>query len=498
MKKEQRIHLGVSTLAVAAIAFACGPAPRPIVHPGAPPPITLQSNASIYDEGGHRVTDATCVLEHDVMAGEPPVRETVTGWRAEFRYVSPPVHAQWAGVVTCSSPHYLTTAKRYEPLPVGELSFPPMKALHAWGDEDGPLHVEGLRIKTATGAEWRYQGASSFKLLQHYCDGRDIDPVLEQAVEDGARVFRVLGMYDPWIGTFTLARDDLPRYDACLIGLVHELRDHGLRTQFVVFADAQIIMPDVGAQLRHFDHISHLLASECSVLGSLANEYSKNGVDPSRFTKPTNTCVLWSRGSGLGGEDPASPPWDFAEYHEARSDDYARKNECRPYAEDSNSRVHGVPCLQEEPIGASETSRPGSRAGAVNGDATQAINDFRQMGANFGLQGVGGLCHSDAGILSELLGPVQQQMCRAFFQGLTFAPPEAHTWPYQRGDNCGNCDALGGMPLEQLDAFELRIFCRGNGAREWCVDVRGTRPPIARGGWRMVAQPGVGLVELAR
>lgn len=365
------------------------------------------------------------------------------------------------------------------------------------GDERGWLRLAGADVLTEDGQVWRERGTTAFQLLRQFCEGQNVDAFIDDQAKHGAREFRVLGMFDPWIGTFTLARDDLPRYGQCLLGLTRKLAGMGFRLLYTALADAQNIMPSTAAQQAFVAHVAELLKDEWNARGELCNECSKNGVDPSQFSKP-NVRTLWSRGSGTGGDDPAHPAWDVADYHEARSDDYPRKNECRPYMTDASSPIVGVACFQSEPMGAAEVNQPGKRAGAVNGDQTQAINDFRQMGANFALNGPGGVFHSDAGITGGLMGPAQAQMATAFFQGLNFPPTDAYRWAYQRGDNCGDCEAIGAMPLQQLDAFELRIFCRGNGSQEWCVDIRGTRAPIARGGWLIEAQPGNGLVRLGR
>lgn len=372
-------------------------------------------------------------------------------------------------------------------------------------DEHGWLRRDGLRVLDEDGKVWRQKGTTAFQLLRQACAGENIQPFIDDQVAQGAREFRVFGMFDPWIGTFTLARDDLPKYDGCLLGLARTLAAQRLRILYTVFADAQNVMPATADQQRFFAHVAGLLADEWNVRGELCNEctdVSKNGVDPSQFQKPA-VRTLWSRGSGLGAGDPANPAWDFADYHEARDDEYPRKNECRPYMDDGGSPVRGVPCFQSEPMGAAERDQPNKRAGAINGDASQAVRDFGQMGANFGLQGPGGVFHSDAGITGELMGPVQRQMAAAFFRGLNFPPTDAYLAPYQRGDNCGDCEAVGGMPLAQRDLPDasgtLRTFCRPVNGQEYCVEIRRAGgQPQARGGWRVADTPAQGLVRLER
>lgn len=491
-------------------AQTCGGGPKP-PNPS-PGPTPLQSNVSIYDEAGAPVTDATCTLSHDMAPSEPPQSETLTGWRLSFAYNAPPVHEGWGAELRCQSPSYVTTAKRYAPLPTGELEFPPMKSAHTWwGDEQGFLHRDGKTLKTEAGAVWRERGATDFQLVKQYCENPAIaDTWVEDKAKYGAREFRVLLMFDPYIGSFTLARDDLPRLDRCLLDLTRDLAAHGLRIMVTILADAQNVMPETSKQQVFVNHIAHrdtgLLKDEWNVRFELCNECDKNGVDPSKIIKPP-TRQPFSCGSGTSAADPkkclGGVQGDTAEYHEARDDEYPRKNECRPYMDDGSSPFFGVPCFQSEPMGASEVNQPGRRAGAVNGDPTQAINDFRQMAANFALNSPGGVFHSDAGIVGGLLGPVQAQMAQAFFQGLNFPPTDAYLRTYKRGDNCGDCDGVGGMWLTQRDlpapCGTLRTFQRDDGSHGHAVEIRRNGcSPQPRAGARILNIPGPGLIELAR
>lgn len=96
-----------------------------------------------------------------------------------------------------------------------------------------------------------------------------------------------------------------------------------------------------------------------------------------------------------------------------------------------------------------------------------------------------------------------RRMCRAFFQGLRWAPPQAHTWTYKRGANCGDCDGIGGMWVAQRDLPDaqgtLRTFQRDDGTNGWAVEIRRSGgQPQARAGAHIVDQPAPGLVRLAR
>lgn len=474
---------------------ACATNPPPVVTPQPPPPVaSLPVHVVIHDAAGQvpqnirgaiGVTACTplsfFMLSCDLAPGVP--YGTTVGVRFEGDGSDPFV----AELAAAADLNVVLPAK---PLPV------------ALADEHGWLRRDGLKVLDEDGRVWRQKGTTAFQLLRQACAGENIQPFINDQVAQGAREFRVFGMFDPWIGTFTLARDDLPTYDACLLGLTRTLAAQHLRLFYTVFADAQNVMPATSDQQRFLAHVAALLADEWNARGELCNECAKNGVDPSQFQKPA-VRPLWSRGSGLAATDPSAPAWDFADYHEARDDEYPRKNECRPYMDDGGSPIRGVPCFQSEPMGAAEIDQPGKRAGAINGDASQAVRDFGQMGANFGLQGPGGVFHSDAGITGDLMGPVQRQMAAAFFRGLNFPPTDAYLAPYQRGDNCGECEAVGGMPLAQRDLpganGTLRTFCRPVNRQEYCVEVRRKGgAPQSRAGWRIVDEPGPGLVRLER
>jgi hypothetical protein len=278
---------------------------------------------------------------------------------------------------------------------------------------------------------------------------------------------------------------EVPNYTAQLDQFLMLAASHGLRVEFVVFADAQLAMPDRNQQRAHLLTVAQVLNRHANTLGELANEYQQNGVDPQAFSKPPGP-TLWSRGSNCCGNDGYfDPPWDYITHHPARDDQWPRKAECRPIRDAS-----GRDCLEDEPIGASAIAQPGRRSNSVV--------DFGQAGAAYGLLTSGGLFHSDNGILSQPFGEVERTLAQVFVKGLTFAPVEAITAPYQRGDNCGDCSGIGNMPLEQLDARELRAFCKAVDGVEYCVVVRGDGPPRPRAGWRIVETVLPGVVRLSR
>lgn len=497
-----RMRLWALVVAIATLSACAVNQPPPIPQP--PPTVRqLQGNVTIVNEAGQNVEDAvgTLVTDGDPAAGRPEVTATSSGWRETFNFQSPPVCPKCGGTLTVKSKDYITQSVRVLiPDGAGELPNVVMHSVDVIGTESGPLHTVGMQIIGDNGQPWRGLGYTNFQLARKNCAGEDIEPLIEDVTSIGGyNYFRVLGMFDPYIGTFRLAVTDPAAFDRCVLALARNLGNHLLRMEFTVFADAQNIMPSVSDQQRWFAHIVNLLGNEWNLMIELCNECSKNGVDPSQFNRPLGFKAIFARGSNVGGEDPAHPAWDYATWHEDRGDEYPRHDEARPYMLDPNSPLKGFPVWQDEPIGASEVASGGRRDGAKNGDnGDQAVREFGQMGANFALHGPWALFHSDAGIIGGILGPIQRRMATSFATGMLFVPPQAQMSPYQRGDNCGNCDGVGGMPLEQLDAYELRVFCKQVNGMEYCADIRHSRAPIPRNGWHIAEQPIDGVIRLER
>src|SRR5262249_24365069 len=98
---------------------------------------------------------------------------------------------------------------------------------------------------------------------------------------------------------------DYPQYFDRLGPFLDYLRNGGLTCEFVVFADAQMVIADNAAQKAHLARILAVTSTRPSVTIELVNEFPKNGVDPSQFAHPSKG--VFSRGSGLGDDAPALP-----------------------------------------------------------------------------------------------------------------------------------------------------------------------------------------------
>lgn len=348
------------------------------------------------------------------------------------------------------------------------------------GSEHVQLHTNGKRFVREDGTTWRGKGFSDFNLLAKFARGEDIQPILTERIQLGANYVRVFMMLDN-VGHLAPA-DSLANLSAFL----SLLEARGLRAEVVVFAD----LPTHPAFDQHgyLTQVATILNAHGGIhLGELCNEctHPANRVDYAAFQKPTGP-TLWSHGSNLGDGDPYEPVWDYVSDHPGRNDEWMRRINCR----DSPQVIAAnAPCLEDEPMGASATDQPGKRS------ANAA--DFGYFGGICGEWSQGCLFHSDSGILSELLGPAEHAAAVSFFAGLNFAPADAPSWPYQRGDNCGSCPGVGDMPVAQWDLpaphGSLRTVARGDGATEWVVAVRPADcpyVPVVRAPWRVAEQSG--------
>lgn len=341
--------------------------------------------------------------------------------------------------------------------------------------ESGRLRTDGLVIRDDRGQAWQYRGFTDFLLFKRFLDGEDLHALLTERITVGANVLRVLGMCEN-IAHFAPG-DYGDRYWTALDGFLDLVAAHGLRVEFVAFADAQILIPSVPAQRSHFVRVVAALAEHWNAIGELVNEAPKNGIDPDDFSRPVDVPTIWTAGSGLGDGMPHRPPWDGVMHHGARKDEWPR---------DAKGSVDlcclgwdgftplGVWVIQDEPMGAAEVAVPGRRANVPQ--------DFYDFGAVAGIYGPGATFHSDAGILSAALGPTQTACALAFFAGLSAVSPDTVNGRYTRG-------LLGDSPLEHDDLKALRTLCMTIDNTATCVRVRVQPgyPVTPRGGWSVAS-----------
>lgn len=278
--------------------------------------------------------------------------------------------------------------------------------------ERGRLHVEGTRFVREDGSTYQWRGFSDFKLLKKLCDGDNITALLDQRIAYGANLVRVLGMAH---NLFELSPTFNPaQYDECFHLLAGTLAERGLRMEFVVFADAQNVMPDMAAQRAHLAHIVDLARQHWNVVLEGCNECSKNGVDPRWFPEPDD--VLMSRGSGQSDEPPPLPLMAFTGFHPRRDWKWPvtvpqtlfelRQGFGTYVGIGWNSAI-----VIDEPIGAADADVAGKRS--ANPDL------FYRAAVDYALWSAGATFHSDVGLQSDFLTPKQGECAAAFFHGLS-------------------------------------------------------------------------------
>lgn len=291
-------------------------------------------------------------------------------------------------------------------------------------EQEGPLLVYAMPSARVTvsgrdfllnGSRWIYKGMTGFCDLKRFLDGEDIRPQLEQARELGANSRRVLGMMHHI--TRFYPSDYGGGYFYALTALASLYADYGLQLKFDCFADAQIITPDVGAQRAWWAQVCDTLRPIPNNLLALGNEWPKNGFNPSDFARPEGLTV--SQGSALSDAPPPLPGWDFREWHGRR--DWPKvhvSTEDMFYVSEGIENQDGhfvqayppAPAIHDEPMGFAEVDIPGRRST----DSLLA----RRLGYASLAHGNGSTFHSEDGIYSRLLGPIQQQCSRAMFGAL--------------------------------------------------------------------------------
>jgi hypothetical protein len=148
------------------------------------------------------------------------------------------------------------------------------------------------------------------------------------------------------------------------------------------------------------------------------------------------------------------------------------------------------PVVNNEPIGAAESSQPGRR------ESDPAF--FFCMGALNRVFEVGGVFHSEAGLNATLPGPVQQSCADAFVEGSRIVPAEDRlvfknaTW------------ADSPVVKARFDETIIRAYTGVGGSAAWTVLVGLSGDPglELRGPWRigrrLAQRPGVEVLQLER
>ncbi len=287
----------------------------------------------------------------------------------------------------------------------------------------GPVSGSPASFVYPDGTEYRVRGITDFLLFARYVNGEDIKPVLQDRVNVGANLVRVFGMLASWGNPSSSPADGIihfyPQehadYVAKLRSFVDLLQSYGLRVEFVVFADAQFVMPNQGDQLNWWNLVWGQLWDKNNVLLQVCNECGKNGVDPNVFPNPQDTRgqLLASRDSGFESANP--PPangFAYSAYSSSRAD-------IKWYVEQGSSMFYLIygwgpgeewqgtqgASILDEPLGAAERTIPGRRSNDVNA--------FKQLARSL-VWGNGAVFHCDDCIQSVILGPTQHNAAVEF------------------------------------------------------------------------------------
>ena len=274
----------------------------------------------------------------------------------------------------------------------------------------------------------------------------------------GYNFIRVFGMYNNprrddkpggWgIGRF-IPSEYAGRYYEGLGPFWQFAADHGLRVEFVVFADTQAIMPGADAQLAHWaPFVTGYLWPETTALIEAVNENDQtiNRVD-ALFQLQRPTWTLASHGSNGNAQWPVWPAWDYIGFHMSGFEWHRKAaHNCFEIgwlvAASGNWRG---PCV------ANETQRGGT---PPNGDAFSTAVAY-SVGRAGALLPAGTYYHNYHGKYSEPWDDVERGQAAAFAAG-------AHSLPLDCQDG-GNY--VHRQDLENVDI--LRVYQRD--ARADCL-----------------------------
>lgn len=251
------------------------------------------------------------------VEGQPPNRFSVTvppeltggatvtyqHWQGEaFRVIVPPGDGDWeAALPPCQPP---------EDSPIAMIYTPPTVTLPE-------LRADGQFLRTDTGDRFTIIDRTDFALYERYLrEGADaIKPVLAERQAVGFNMARIFLLNTsvhhllPW--EWPNFYSDLPRFCALLA-------QYGTYGNFVVFTQAQNLMPDLVTQQNHLRAVYDALRDVPCVI-SKVNEQNQhdNGVRPEILAapKPQGARFLLSNGSNGSDSDTVEPVADGVEYH---------------------------------------------------------------------------------------------------------------------------------------------------------------------------------------
>lgn len=376
--------------------------------------------------------------------------------------------------------------------------------------ERGRIRVDGLRFVREDGTTFQWRGFSDLSLYQRFLLGHNLTGVLNERVALGVNIVRVFGMYvgtpngtcgDPGVqcgignvnglGPFRSIGDEYYRE---LPQFARLLQKFGLRFEFVPLADAQIIMPGLREQQAHLDRVYAVLRDEWNVVIELCNEPHKNGCRLNALTVPTG--LVTASGTSDLVNCKVEHLRDYVTIHTERKPEWPDMARALGEVRDGAECLEAVrrPVVSDEPTGFAEQQQGDSRVTSAD-DAAFYAGVAAQMGA-------GATFHSDDGINSTKLRPVQKAAAEAWFWAMKWVPVDAQFAKYQRG-GAGGGAGIGDMPIEHFDLGEngtgaLRTYNKHVAGIEYSIAIRPEPGWTARPrrGCRVVEEPRRGFVML--
>lgn len=268
--------------------------------------------------------------------------------------------------------------------------------------------------------------------LAPFRPGHDYRPALDQYASLGFNGVRCFAGPLPWTEP---AGTELHHVYEGLPGFLRECRDRGLGTEVTCLTETGLGY-DKDAHLRE---IQRIVSGQPHVVVELSNEFEHHTQDLSQEWL-TERVGLFTQPVAIGApeEDEPTPEgqWDgtgggYGTAHLDRGRD--TWNQVRRVREImACSETQKFPVLNNEPIGAAEPGTSGQRRWDPE--------FFYCMGALNRLFEVGGVFHSQSGLMAEPLGPVQLECAKAFIAGSTVWPDEDVRLDYR---NVGH----GGSPV---------------------------------------------------
>lgn len=272
----------------------------------------------------------------------------------------------------------------------------------------------------ADGSPWTWAMMTGFCDYHLYMTGQDValHKAWQQAKDLGSKGRRVLG-HMRFITEAGIQVYGEQRFLDGLTPFIQMAAEYEQYIDFVVFADMQVIGLPLAQQQRVWLEAANRIDA-ANGFATLANENEKNGVNADDFAYPGFAC---SAGSGLIDALPPMPGpnkgWGRREMHTRRSpfpikvyqgpDDaiYIQRGYDEAQAAYYAPRS---PVVISEPIGFAEV--------AIEGRRSTDVELARSYGHSFKAYANGGTLHSEDGIYSRPLGPIQQAAARAFFEAL--------------------------------------------------------------------------------